>query len=1014
MIFRDVLRLVESLRTGLCFSDMKFHPSWCNLRRLLVPVLVWAGFAHGRLLGAGPEAVSIRLAASSGLSDVYVNGTARGLGADAGNWKKADDYGPVVDLRVVAVRCVNAAPNIAEAGFIGTIALADGRRVCTDALWKVYHPADGAAPPADAEGRQWYEEEYDDRAWADATSDGAYGIPPWGTDQHPPIKKQLEGWPPGEAPELDAAMREMAGGVVQWNAEWIWCGNASYAVSPVYFRRTFVPTAANGAQVPTAPGRFAVNAVTATGAELSWTPSFAPGGVAGYHVYWNGLRVATTTATRETVSGLTINSTAQNYFYVRAFDARGQESAPTAFVVARLTGQGKLKAPTNVRITARYQDGFEVDWDAPDDGVSADSYLVDVKCAGGGSVFYCPGSVTHTACRYPGIHPGTPCTITVRAEDADLKSSDTSLPAVRSTLPAGGDAVPPGVPVNARISARTDHSITLTWADSADGIPVAGYRVYKNGLPIATTPTSPFTVAGTGAGERGYFAVQAFDANANESAVSDPVPFREGGGNPAPPVLSDAGRTDCTVVLRWDRIDPGLCTSFTLRRWDGGDATGTSVDATILDPYATSREITDLSPGATYCFVLVANGVNGVGVPSKPLTLTTVSPPTTPPLLRIGSAYLPSGNPTQLRRVVVDAAARGCDFLAIGGNHVEQDNGTDEQWDGYMDTINAHRGAMPVYLTPQSHDTQPPVYDPKVGTELFFDAKYNRFTQKTGFGLSYAVSRGPVRLISAASLGAGLAEPLLARTQLFLQEQLSAADADPGVRWVFVAGGDGQGGAFEHNNWRYPMLQTSRPVIFLSQAINGNPGYQLTWQPGMNYFTTSAQSTRFGGGNYQIIHVYADRLVFQQRAYDTAAGAWTTGRWYEVLYDRATNLLDPGQVRQTIVGGSVVGKPAPAVCTEAPWAQNLFLKHDGDPVPVRLLGRSPRAAALTYAVVTPPTHGRLTGEPPDLTYHPEAGYAGEDVFVYRVNDGSPATSNHAYCRIEGVNRERTRPEPVAR
>src|SRR5207253_7573419 len=43
---------------------------------------------------------------------------------------------------------------------------------------------------------------------------------------------------------------------------------------------------------------------------------------------------------------------------------------------------------------------------------------------------------------------------------------------------------------------------------------------------------------------------------------------------------------------------------------------------------------------------------------------------------------------------------------------------------------------------------------------------------------------------------------------------------------------------------------------------------------------------------------------------------------------------------------------------------------------------------LTYAVVTAPTHGTLSGVAPNLTYTPAAGYNGPDSFTFKANDGT--------------------------
>lgn len=60
-----------------------------------------------------------------------------------------------------------------------------------------------------------------------------------------------------------------------------------------------------------------------------------------------------------------------------------------------------------------------------------------------------------------------------------------------------------------------------------------------------------------------------------------------------------------------------------------------------------------------------------------------------------------------------------------------------------------------------------------------------------------------------------------------------------------------------------------------------------------------------------------------------------------------------------------------------------------------LTGNDPEGSALSYALVTQPSHGTLTGSAPNLTYTPVAGYYGPDAFTFRVNDGAvnsqPAT-----------------------
>jgi VCBS repeat-containing protein len=62
---------------------------------------------------------------------------------------------------------------------------------------------------------------------------------------------------------------------------------------------------------------------------------------------------------------------------------------------------------------------------------------------------------------------------------------------------------------------------------------------------------------------------------------------------------------------------------------------------------------------------------------------------------------------------------------------------------------------------------------------------------------------------------------------------------------------------------------------------------------------------------------------------------------------------------------------------------------------ITLTASDPDGNLLTYAVVTDPAHGTLSGTAPDLTYTPTAGYHGADSFTFKVNDGTvdstPAT-----------------------
>jgi hypothetical protein len=75
-------------------------------------------------------------------------------------------------------------------------------------------------------------------------------------------------------------------------------------------------------------------------------------------------------------------------------------------------------------------------------------------------------------------------------------------------------------------------------------------------------------------------------------------------------------------------------------------------------------------------------------------------------------------------------------------------------------------------------------------------------------------------------------------------------------------------------------------------------------------------------------------------------------------------------------------------------AQSLSVNEDVTS-PITLTGSDIEGSALTVSIVNPPSHGTLSGTPPNVTYVPGANYNGPDSFTFKVNDGgldsAPAT-----------------------
>ena len=76
------------------------------------------------------------------------------------------------------------------------------------------------------------------------------------------------------------------------------------------------------------------------------------------------------------------------------------------------------------------------------------------------------------------------------------------------------------------------------------------------------------------------------------------------------------------------------------------------------------------------------------------------------------------------------------------------------------------------------------------------------------------------------------------------------------------------------------------------------------------------------------------------------------------------------------------------------YPQKLTMLRNSDQV-ITLTGGGGSVSPLTYSILTPPSHGTLTGTVPNLTYRPANNYNGTDNFTFTVNNGNgnsaPAT-----------------------
>ncbi len=127
-----------------------------------------------------------------------------------------------------------------------------------------------------------------------------------------------------------------------------------------------------------------------------------------------------------------------------------------------------------------------------------------------------------------GLAPSTSYSYTVQALDAAGNASAQSASASATTQQAApvADTTAPSVPGGLTAVATSSSQIKLTWSASTDNVGVTGYKVFRNGVQIATTSALTYTSTGLSRAITYSFAVAAFDAAGNSSAQSAAVSKR--------------------------------------------------------------------------------------------------------------------------------------------------------------------------------------------------------------------------------------------------------------------------------------------------------------------------------------------------------------------------------------------------------------------------------------------------------------------------------------------------------
>lgn len=196
----------------------------------------------------------------------------------------------------------------------------------------------------------------------------------------------------------------------------------------------------------------------------------------------------------------------------------------------------------------------------------------------------------------------------------DLDRNTQSI--TRSNLSLGTDFgrtdnLAPSVPGSVRALGSATDEIILLWDPSTDDVSVQGYRVFRDGLLIASTPYPVFTDRGLMPNQEAFYELAAFDAAGNQSARSQSVSGSALAATdtqppPAPVALAAVDVSSQRIELIWGQSDIADVAAFNMYR--GNDETDLQLLFTVTDTFASD---TTISGSATYCYQGAAVDASG-------------------------------------------------------------------------------------------------------------------------------------------------------------------------------------------------------------------------------------------------------------------------------------------------------------------------------------------------------------------------------------------------------------------
>jgi chitodextrinase len=291
--------------------------------------------------------------------------------------------------------------------------------------------------------------------------------------------------------------------------------------------------------------------------------------------------------------------------------------------------------PAGLTTSAVTQSSITLSWDASTDNVAVAGYRV---FSGGTQV----GTTTSTGFSVTGLACGTTYALVVVA--FDVAGNVSGAASASPSTAACPDTEPPSTPSGLATSAVAQTSLTLSWNASTDDVGVAGYRLFLDGIEVATSTSTSFSFTGLGCGTPYTLGVAAYDGAGNFSLTATTGRTTSACPDTQPPStpsgLATSSVSQTSMSLSWTASTDNVAVAgYDL--FVNGTQVGTSA--------ATSHSFTGLSCGTSYTLGVAAFDSSGNVSPTATKSRSTsacpdTQPPTTPTGLATSSVGQTSMN----------------------------------------------------------------------------------------------------------------------------------------------------------------------------------------------------------------------------------------------------------------------------------------------------------------------------------------------------------------------------------